>query len=213
MAKVESFGAALKDETNDGDGSCQMCDGPMERHDPGPRIPGEAFMYTTPQDPAVILIVDEDALTLTGVAATLDMVGYECHCARDAEAAHKAARALSLDLVICDVTIDGESGLELCKELRQVPGNEDVPVLYVSNSQAPDIIRRSHDAGGAYYLRKPFDPEVLIELVGKALWMPHLVQSRTNRYESASTPRPSGLGMWRRREGRSVGMHGNKTQD
>ena len=94
-----------------------------------------------------------------------------------------------------------------------MPGNEDVPVLYVSNSQAPDIIRRSHDAGGAYYLRKPFDPEVLIELVGKALWMPHLVQSRTSRYESASTPRPSGLGMRRRTEGRTVGLQQNKTQD
>jgi DNA-binding response OmpR family regulator len=116
-------------------------------------------------------------------------------------------------LVICDVTIEGESGLELCKELRQMPGNEEVPVLYVSNSQAPDIIRRSHDAGGAYYLRKPFDPDVLIELVGKALWMPHLVQSRTSRYESASTPRPSGLGMRRQSERRSVGPHSSTSRE
>jgi len=159
-------------------------------------------MYTMPQDPAVILVVDEDALTLTGVAATLDMAGYECHCARDAEAALKAARSLSLDLVICDVKVQGESGLELCKELRLEAGNEDVPVLYVSSSQAPDIIRRSHEAGGAYYLRKPFDPDVLIELVGKALWMPHLVQSRISRHEPASLPRPSGLGMRRRSDAR-----------
>jgi len=170
-------------------------------------------MYTMPQDPAVILVVDEDALTLTGVAATLDMAGYECHCARDAEAALKAARALSLDLVICDVKVQGESGLELCKELRQEPGNQDVPVLYVSSSQAPDIIRRSHDAGGAYYLRKPFDPDVLIELVGKALWMPHLVQSRVNRHEPASLPRPSGLGMRRRNEGRRTGTLGSESQE
>ena len=42
----------------------------------------------------------------------------------------------------------------------------------------PRLVRRSHAAGGSYYLRKPFDPEVLIELVSKALWMPHLVQNR-----------------------------------
>ena len=168
-------------------------------------------MYTTPQVPAVILVVDEDALAMTGTAATLNMVGYECHCARDAEAALKAARALSLDLVICDVKLQGESGLELCLELRQEPGNEDVPVLYVSDSQATDIIRRSHDAGGAYYLRKPFDPDVLIELVGKALWMPHLVQSRVRRHEAASLPRPSGLGMRRRSEGRRAVARGNET--
>ena len=156
-------------------------------------------MYTMPQDPALILVVDDDALTLTGVAATLDMAGYECHCAQDPGAALKGSRALSLDLVICDVKIKGESGLELCKELRQEPGNFDVPVLYVSSSQAPDIIRRSHEAGGAYYLRKPFDPDVLIELVGKALWMPHLVQSRVSHH-AASLPRPSGLGIRRRNE-------------
>ncbi|MBI2479174.1 MAG: response regulator [Planctomycetia bacterium] len=100
-------------------------------------------MYTLPQDPAVILVIDGDPLTLTGV---------DTH------------------------------------------GQEDVPVLFVSSAQMPDIIRRTHDAGGTYYLRKPFDPDVLIELVGKALWMPHLVKSRFERHEPArSTPRPSGL--------------------
>src|SRR5262245_61401707 len=54
-------------------------------------------MYS-PQQPAVILVIDDDALTLTGTAATLDAAGYECHCARDADAARKAARSLSLDL-------------------------------------------------------------------------------------------------------------------
>jgi len=151
-------------------------------------------MYTMPQDPAVILVIDGDALTLTGVAAVLDMAGYECHCARDAEAATKAARSLPLDLIICDVNLEGQSGLDLVHELRNEYGQQDVPVLFVSSAQLPDIIRRAHDAGGTYYLRKPFDPDVLLELVGKALWMPHLVKSRVERIEPARTkPRPSGL--------------------
>lgn len=151
-------------------------------------------MYTLPQNPAVILVIDGDALTLTGVAAVLDMAGYECHCARDAEAATKAARALPLDLIICDVYLEGESGIELVQQLREQYGQQDVPVLFVSSEQMPDIIRRTHDAGGTYYLRKPFDPDVLIELVGKALWMPHLVKSRVERIEPARTmPRPAGL--------------------
>ncbi len=155
-------------------------------------------MYTMPQHPAVILVIDDDPLILTGVAATLDAAGYECHCARDAEAAHKAARSLSLDLIICDVHVDGESGLELCRELRRENGNEEVPVLFVSSAQAPDIIRRTHEAGGAYYLRKPFDPDVLLELVGKALWMPHLVKTALSRSEPASRPKPSAINTRRR---------------
>ena len=158
-------------------------------------------MYSMPQFPAVILIIDADPLILTGVAATLDMAGYECHCARDPEAARKAARTLNLDLIICDVNIDGVSGLELCNELRKDKNNRDVPVFFVSSNQAPDIIRRSHDAGGAYYLRKPFDPDVLIELVGKALWMPHLVKSRIDRVEPARNVRPSGFDRARSEQG------------
>ncbi len=71
----------------------------------------------------------------------------------------------------------------------------DVPLMFISSSQRPDIIRRTHEAGGAYYLRKPFDPEVLIELVNKALWMPHLVKTRIEnndlRIESTDSGRPA----------------------
>ena len=128
------------------------------------------------QEKAVILIIDSDPLMLTGMAAVLHMQDYECHCAQSSEAAMKAADTLELDLIICDVKLKHESGLALCKRLRN-NGAEDVPVLYVSSAQQPDVIRRAHEAGGAYYLRKPFDPAVLIDLVDKALWLPHLVQS------------------------------------
>lgn len=140
---------------------------------------------STHQDRPVILIVDSDALTLTATAAVLDMSGYECHCAQDSEAALKAVRTLTLDLIICDVQLRGESGLELCREMHAEPNGRDVPVLFVSSQQLPDIVRKVHAAGGAYYLRKPFDPDVLIDLVDKALWMPHLVKNRI-RSESSS---------------------------
>jgi DNA-binding response OmpR family regulator len=137
------------------------------------------------RQPAELLVIDADPLTMMGTAAVLDMAGYTCHCARDRQAANKAARAIALDLVICDVNLGGESGLDVCRELRLLPGMQDVPVMFVSASQLPDIVRRSHEAGAAYYLRKPFDPDVLVELVGKALWLPHLVKSRLSMHEAA----------------------------
>jgi CheY-like chemotaxis protein len=115
---------------------------------------------------------------LTAVAAVLNISGYECHCARDREAALKAAQGLPLDLIVCDVDLEGQQGLELCRELRSAPGCQDIPLIFVSGEPASDMVRRAHDAGGVYYLRKPYDPEVLLELVEKALWMPHLVRSR-----------------------------------
>ena len=131
-------------------------------------------------EPAVILVVDDDPAMLSDIAAVLNTAGHECHCARDEASALAAARGLALDLIVCDVNLAGGSGLALCSQIRHLPGCDDVPAMFMSSSQIPDIVRRSHDAGGAYYLRKPFDPEVLLELVGKALWMPHLVVARMN---------------------------------
>ena len=84
----------------------------------------------------------------------------------------------------------GDSGVELTRELRRLPGMQDVPVMFISRTQLPDIVRRSHEAGAAYYLRKPLDPEVLTDLVGKALWLPHLVQTRLAMHEPAPQPMP-----------------------
>lgn len=147
-------------------------------------------MNTIAREPAEILLVDDDPLALTGAAAVLDRAGYIVHQAMDRLAALKAARNLGLDLVICDVNLAGESGLELCRELRRMPGMQDVPMMFISATQLPDIVRKSHEAGGAYYLRKPLDPEVLVELVGKALWLPHLVQSRLSMHQPAAQPVP-----------------------
>ena len=148
-------------------------------------------MNSLSDDSAVILVIDSDPLMLTAVGAVLNISGYECHGARDAEAAVKAARGLKLDLIVCDSNVDGDSGLELCQELRQLPNCEGMPFILVSNEQSPDNVRRTHEAGGAYYLQKPYDPEVLLELVEKALWMPHLVNTRIEQAQTASPANPA----------------------
>ena len=44
--------------------------------------------------------------------------------------------------------------------------------MFLSGAQLPDIIRRSDAAGGIYCLRKPFDAQVLTELIDQALGVP-----------------------------------------
>lgn len=147
-------------------------------------------MSTLNDDSAVILVIDSDPLMLTAVAAVLNISGYECHVARNAEAAVKAARSLKLDLIVCDVNVDGDNGLELCQELQQHTGSKDLPFILVSAEQSSDIVRRTHEGGGAYYLQKPYDPEVLLELAEKALWMPHLVNTRIERSQTTGPTKP-----------------------
>src|SRR5205085_3758632 len=137
-----------------------------------------------------ILLVDDDPTALAAATTALDSAGHIVYQARDRISALRIARSEALDLVICDVNVGVDSGLELSRELRRLPGMQDVPVMFISRTQLPDIVRRSHEAGAAYYLRKPLDPEVLVDLVGKALWLPHLVQSRLAMHEPAPQPVP-----------------------
>ena len=123
----------------------------------------------------LILVVDDEPAVLDEVAAILAGPGYRCHCCTSAKTAIALAADNTPDLIISDINLEGHSGLEMCERIKENKALEDVPVMFLSGAQVPDVIRRSHAVGGTYYLRKPFDPQVLLELVEKALWMPHLV--------------------------------------
>ncbi|MDY0168003.1 MAG: response regulator [Thermoguttaceae bacterium] len=134
-------------------------------------------MFPTSQESPLVLVVDDEQSVLDEVAAALQADGFRCTlCTTPADALAKAL-AEPPELIISDINLHGHSGLEMCEEIKSHAELHDVPVMFLSGAQIPDIIRRSHAAGGTYYLRKPFDPEVLVELVHKALYMPHLASA------------------------------------
>lgn len=131
---------------------------------------------------AGILLIDDEPETLADLAEILGRGGFSCRCAKDADTARTMAMQFTPDLMISDINLGGQNGLELCASLKEAcPALMDVPVIFLSAAQIPHIIRRAREAGGTFYLRKPVDPDVLIELVDKALWMPHLVGHQSTR--------------------------------
>lgn len=135
-------------------------------------------MHDHPATPAVILAIDDETSVLDDLAAALSVAGYDLHRCTNPEQALEIAQRLTPDLIISDINLGGHNGLELCASLQEIEALEGTPVVFLSGAQIPDVIRQAHAAGGTYYLRKPFDPEVLLDLIDKALWMPHLVQGR-----------------------------------
>ncbi len=130
---------------------------------------------------AVILAIDDEPEVLASLTKVLTDAGYTCHAATNPVSAAELAGKIVPDLIISDINLAGISGLELCQRLKREVGLLDVPVMFLSGAQIPDVIRRAHAVGGTYYLRKPFDPQVLLELIDKALWMPHLVSRQLAR--------------------------------
>ena len=126
-----------------------------------------------------VILIDDELDTLNEIADILHDAGYICHLFESAMAVRQGIGDLSPDLIVSDINLDGASGLELCRELKQLYAMSEVPVIFLSGAEIPNIIRRAHAAGGSYYLRKPFDSNVLIDLVKKSLWTPHLVGTQS----------------------------------
>lgn len=126
----------------------------------------------------LVLAVDDEIDVAAGIAQILGRAGYCCVTASTASNALDLARQLRPDLIVSDINLAGQSGFDLCERIKDEPELSEVPVVFLSGAQIPDVVRAAHAAGGTYYLRKPFDPGVLEELVEKALWMPQLVRDR-----------------------------------
>ena len=126
---------------------------------------------------ALVLLIEAEPDVLANLAATLDRAGYVCHCCDTGEAAIRFAQSRTPDLILSEVNLSGVRGLEICQRIKGDPMMAHVPVMFLSGNQIPDIIRRRDALGGTYYLRKPCDPEVLLELVDKAVWRPRFVDA------------------------------------
>ncbi len=141
----------------------------------------------------IILVADTDPTALAQTIRILGSSDYHVFSAVCHSSAMSAAMKLELDLVICDLSLwVGTPGQDLIADIHALPEREDVPVIFTSRGQGPNVIRRQHDFGGAYHLKKPLDTMVLTELVEKALWMPHLVKSHINRPHFVKGARASG---------------------
>ena len=122
------------------------------------------------QDRPLVLVVDGEQNVLEKISEVLREAKFGCRCCVTADEAIAAALACPPDLIVCDWNLDGENGVETCQRIKQQPGLAEVPVMFLSSAQRPDVIRRSLDAGaGVYCLRKPFAATVLVELIDQAL--------------------------------------------
>ena len=140
------------------------------------RSAGVAMTHPLCAAHARILLIEDEQGFLVELSRVLDAAGYACHGA-SAAAAKQLAAEVHPDLIIADVNLTGTSGLSLCEEIKRQQGLAEVPVMFLSGAQGPDIVRRSHAAGGAYYLRKALDPQVILELIEKLLCLPALAGS------------------------------------
>jgi len=121
-----------------------------------------------------VLIVESDPLLLTGLSAILDQKGYRCFLARNVSVGKKATQAMVFDLIVLSFGRDAlQAAMHAC-ELRGEVETRDLPVVFLADAFEPSWIEPLNLAGGVYCLPKPFEPDVFLDLIEKALCLPHL---------------------------------------
>jgi two-component system, OmpR family, phosphate regulon response regulator PhoB len=118
---------------------------------------------------STVLLVEDDPDIRHLVAWKLTRAGLTVVEAADGFAALDQARRHPPDLVLLDLHMPRMSGFDVCRELRESPGIERVPIIVVSARARPEDVEKAWAAGASDYVTKPFSPRELLILVDAAL--------------------------------------------
>ncbi len=113
-----------------------------------------------------ILVVDDDEGIVEVVQIVLEGEGYQVHTSMDGERLKHLGQD-EPDLILLDVLLSGIDGRDICKSLKSNEATRHIPIIMLSaHSDASKVA----DSGGADdFLEKPFDVDVLIDIVAKHL--------------------------------------------
>jgi two-component system OmpR family response regulator len=115
---------------------------------------------------ACILVADDDGHIREVVRYALEQAGYRVLEARDGDEALRTATEQPVDLLVLDIVMPGQDGLEVCRRLRAV---SELPILFLTSRD--DEVDRvlGLEIGGDDYLTKPFSPRELVARVKAVL--------------------------------------------
>ncbi|MCC2690191.1 MAG: DNA-binding response regulator, partial [Rhizobiaceae bacterium] len=122
---------------------------------------------TPPDDDAPhLLVVDDDTRIRNLLKQYLSENGFRVTVAGSAAEARRQLAGLDFDLLVIDVMMPGENGVDLTRSLRD---QKNVPILMLTALSETDSRVAGLEAGADDYLPKPFDPRELILRINNIL--------------------------------------------
>ena len=112
-----------------------------------------------------ILIVEDDERIIGFLKRGLEAERHEVSVARDKQQGLNMTQARTYDLIILDIFLGQENGLDICRHLRQ--RQEATPVVVVTARDSPDAKEESLAAGANGYFAKPFSFADLLNAIHK----------------------------------------------
>ncbi|MFT5318973.1 MAG: two-component system alkaline phosphatase synthesis response regulator PhoP [Chlamydiales bacterium] len=120
------------------------------------------------QKPALILIEDEEDIAAL-IKLQADISGYKLHVEVDGLNGLRAIEREKPDLVILDLMLPGQSGLDVCRKMKNDQNLKHIPVIMISSKSEELDVVLGLELGADDYVTKPFSPKVLFSRIKAVL--------------------------------------------
>ncbi|MBT8229705.1 MAG: response regulator transcription factor [Bacteroidia bacterium] len=109
-----------------------------------------------------ILVVDDEKDILELLSYNLDKEGYHVKTASNGKKAVETARSFIPDLILLDIMMPEQDGVETCRQLRELSELNDTFIIFLTARAEEYSEVAGFDAGGDDYINKPIKPRALI---------------------------------------------------
>ncbi len=116
------------------------------------------------QKKRILLIEDEEDIAAL-IKLQAELSGYKLHVEVDGINGYRAIEREKPDLVILDVMLPGENGLDVCRRMKSNAELKNIPVLILSAKGEELDIVLGLELGADDYVQKPFSPKILFSRI------------------------------------------------
>ena len=110
----------------------------------------------------IILVIDDDVVIRKLLRHHLDKNNYQVIEAAGPEEGMEHLADNSIDLVLCDVTMEGMDGFTFCRKVRENENYRAIPFVFVTAKNTMEDKSMALEAGGDDIITKPFDVNDLL---------------------------------------------------
>ena len=112
------------------------------------------------------MVIDDDESILEVMHIVLESEGYDVETSLNIQPLQHLNGTLP-DLILLDVLLSGEDGIEICKRLKSQQTTKHIPIILLSAHS--NASKTAQTSGADAFLDKPFDIDVLVEMVKQHL--------------------------------------------
>ncbi|MFH1569293.1 MAG: response regulator [Gemmatimonadota bacterium] len=116
-----------------------------------------------------ILIAEDSPTQAEQLRYILEQQGYRVAVAHNGREALSSVRRSKPTIVLSDIVMPEMDGYELCRQIRDDPALQDLPVILLTSLSDPKDVIRALECGATNFITKPYDEEHLLTSIHHVL--------------------------------------------